>query len=457
MRQPTIRKVLIATAAVLAAVVFFLLATLPAAPSGVVWTGDPGLPARTIAGAYHIHTLRSDGSGDRAAVAAAASRAGLAFVILTDHGDATRTPDPPAYVDGVLCIDAVEISTSGGHYVALGLRARAVPAGRGAVRRRRRRRAAGWVRLRSPPGFGEARAGLDGLDDADRRRRVAERRQRVAGRVAFAARARPARLRGAARTCARLDSRSAGADPGAVGRADGAASGRRHCRRMMPTEGSAGERKADRELPVPGVPSYEASFRTFSVRAVLSAPPSGDASADARALLDALRSGRVYTAVDAHRRTSGARLPRGARRRGITDGVGAGAGSRGVERRGAAPLRVRGRCCSATGAKSSRLTADVLELDEARAQGAYRVEVHLPGAPGTPPVPWLVSNPIYFLPPPAPPADPVIHAMLFPDGMSWHMEKDPGSTGTVTATRPRRRARVRVARRRPREPIRCRS
>ncbi len=41
----------------------------------------------------------------------------------------------------------------------------------------------------------------------------------------------------------------------------------------------------------------------------------------------------------------------------------------------------------------------VLELDEARAQGAYRVEVQLPGAPGTPPVPWLVSNPIYFLPP----------------------------------------------------------
>ncbi len=25
--------------------------------------------------------------------------------------------------------------------------------------------------------------------------------------------------------------------------------------------------------------------------------------------------------------------------------------------------------------------------------------------------------------------------MLFPDGMPWHMEKDPGSTGTVTATR----------------------
>ena len=38
--------------------------------------------------------------------------------------------------------------------------------------------------------------------------------------------------------------------------------------------------------------------------------------------------------------------------------------------------------------------------------GAYRVEVHVPAAPGTPPVPWVVSNPIYVLDaePPQPPA-----------------------------------------------------
>ena len=29
------------------------------------------------------------------------------------------------------------------------------------------------------------------------------------------------------------------------------------------------------------------------------------------------------------------------------------------------------------------------------ARGAYRVEVSLPGAPGQPPIPWLLSNPIY--------------------------------------------------------------
>ena len=62
-------------------------------------------------------------------VASAAARAGLKFVIFTDHGDATRDPDPPHYRDGVLCIDAVEVSTSGGHVVALGLPATPYPLG----------------------------------------------------------------------------------------------------------------------------------------------------------------------------------------------------------------------------------------------------------------------------------------------------------------------------------------
>ena len=79
-----------------------------------------GQPA-TVAGALHIHTNRSDGSGSPDEVAAAAARAGLKFIILTDHGDGTRAPDPPQYRSGVLVIDAVELSTSAGHYIAIGL------------------------------------------------------------------------------------------------------------------------------------------------------------------------------------------------------------------------------------------------------------------------------------------------------------------------------------------------
>src|SRR5262245_42165313 len=100
------QRALAATAAVLAAVVFFLLATLPGAPRNAVWRGSDETGRRTVAGAFHVHSTASDGSGDRAAIASAARRAGLAFVILTDHGDGTAVPAPPAYVDGVLLIDA---------------------------------------------------------------------------------------------------------------------------------------------------------------------------------------------------------------------------------------------------------------------------------------------------------------------------------------------------------------
>ena len=71
--------------------------------------------AREIAGAVHVHTTRSDGTGTVEEVAAAASRAGLQFVVLSDHGDATRPPDPPRYLSGVLCLDGVEIGTTAGH------------------------------------------------------------------------------------------------------------------------------------------------------------------------------------------------------------------------------------------------------------------------------------------------------------------------------------------------------
>ena len=85
-------------------------------------------PARPhLRGAYHVHSTVSDGSGTPDAIARAAVASGLDFVILTDHGDGTRAVQPPRYVDGVLCIDAVEINTSDGHVVALGMRPSSYP------------------------------------------------------------------------------------------------------------------------------------------------------------------------------------------------------------------------------------------------------------------------------------------------------------------------------------------
>ena len=118
MKKLTRTLAAVLTASVVFALLFVVLVLPPRAVrlDSSAWRD---VAARTVSGAYHVHTSRSDGSGDKDHVAAAAARAGLQFVILTDHGDATRPPDPPVYLHGVLCIDAVEISTDGGHYVAI--------------------------------------------------------------------------------------------------------------------------------------------------------------------------------------------------------------------------------------------------------------------------------------------------------------------------------------------------
>ncbi len=112
-----IRKTILITAVALgAAAVVYIGVTLPSASR----TLAPVQPT-TVFGAFHVHTNRSDGSGSPDDVARAAAAANLQFVVLSDHGDATRTPDSTFYRHGVLMIDAVEISTTSGHVVALGL------------------------------------------------------------------------------------------------------------------------------------------------------------------------------------------------------------------------------------------------------------------------------------------------------------------------------------------------
>jgi len=74
-----------------------------------------------VRGLLHVHSRMSDGRGTLDEIAAAAARAGLQFLVVTDHGDGTRKPEPPSYRSGVLMIDAVEISTRDGHYLAIGL------------------------------------------------------------------------------------------------------------------------------------------------------------------------------------------------------------------------------------------------------------------------------------------------------------------------------------------------
>ena len=103
------KRVLLATAALVAAVAVLRRLSLPPAACSLL----AGAPTDgTVPGVFHVHTNRSDGRSTPDEIAAAAARAGLKFVVFTDHGDGTGTPDAPAYRSGVLCLDGVEISTT---------------------------------------------------------------------------------------------------------------------------------------------------------------------------------------------------------------------------------------------------------------------------------------------------------------------------------------------------------
>ena len=110
-----LRRIIAAVIVLTATIVAFSLP--PAREPLAITSAVPAGPR----GVIHVHTRRSDGTGTLDDVAAAAARAGLKFVVVTDHGDGTRRPEPPAYRQGVLIIDAVEISSEDGHVTALGI------------------------------------------------------------------------------------------------------------------------------------------------------------------------------------------------------------------------------------------------------------------------------------------------------------------------------------------------
>jgi hypothetical protein len=72
-----------------------------------------------IRGIYHVHSQRSDGTGTVEEIAQAASRAGLQFVVLTDHN--VLDLPAPRFLSGVLVISATELTTPHGHVVAVDL------------------------------------------------------------------------------------------------------------------------------------------------------------------------------------------------------------------------------------------------------------------------------------------------------------------------------------------------
>ena len=299
------KKVAIVTAALVAAVAVYAGLSLPPRPLAL------GTPVDgTIPGIIHVHTSRSDGLSGPDEIAAAAARAGLKFLVFTDHGDATRKPDPPQYRSGVLCLDGVEISTNGGHYVAIDLPASPYPlAGEARDVVEDVRRLGGFGIAAHPDSpkpqlqWREWQAPVDGVEllnpdtawrvwaqqasgDSDQwpaRRRLFAALLDYAFRPApvMASLIRPTQAVGNWATIARRRRlvAIAGADAHA---------------KLAPRSADPGDSRY--ALPLPG---YESSFRVLSIHVKPERPLSGsDAIADARVLMRAIRSGHLYTAVD---------------------------------------------------------------------------------------------------------------------------------------------------------------
>lgn len=431
------RSVLLVTAALVVAVIFFALATLPSRPRTVAVTLDPELVRRTIRGAYHIHTTLSDGAADKAAVAAAAARAGLKFVILTDHGDGTRPPDPPAYLSGVLCIDAVEISTKGGHYAALGMRAAPYPLGgepSAVVEDVARLGGFGFAAhpdsARASLAWNDWTAPIDGIEWLNADSEWRDESRATLARVLFDYMFRPAPALASmfdrpVTTLKRWDDLAASRP--IVGLAGHDAHG---------GIGRGVEENGARKRTLGHVPSYEASFRTFSNSVILDAPPTGDAAADARGVLDAIRRGRVFTVIDA------IATPGFLDFRGWQGEIAPASNMGATLRPGPSVISVKATMPAgaemvviADGVEVHHITRPDFVAAMEPASGAVRIEVRVPGAPGTPPVPWLVGNPIYFLPASQPSALPPAPAVTIPlqHDIPWHVEKDPQSAATIAA------------------------
>lgn len=394
MRQP-LRLLAIATL-IASLVLLFLL------PRAAGDTAAP--PPNVVRGAYHIHTTRSDGSGTPGEVAAAAARAGLQFVILTDHGDGTRTPDAPSYRSGVLILDAVELNTTGGHYGAIGLPAAPYPLAGTADAVIEDVRRLGGFGIAAHPGSPRPSlrwtawdAAFDGLEWINGDSEWRDEPRLPVARALFTY------LFRAPESMARLLDRPAEV----LARWD-ALSATRRVMALAGIDAHAWLGYGQNTDPDAGgwhlrLPGYEATFRTFSNHVVLDAPLSGHASADSAALIEALRRGRVYSVIDGLATPGGLSFnaTSGSRQAGIGDDLPID-GDVLVHASVTAPPHTT-IVLFKNGERVHEVTDAALEMNGGTDAAAYRVEAYVRNSPGGPAVPWIVSNPIHAgIPPSAP-------------------------------------------------------
>ena len=430
------------TAARVAAVAVYVALTLPPRPVVLTRPVDG-----TVHGIIHVHSNRSDGLSGPDEIAAAAARASLQFLVFTDHGDATRKPDPPQYRFGVLCLDGVEISTNDGHYVAIDMPASPYPlAGesRDVVADVRR---LGGFGIAAHPDSPKAQlrwtdwgAPMDGVEllNPDTAWRVwaqqatgsspwAARRRLLTGLLDYAFRpaAVMASLVQPSQAVAHWEALTRHRRVVAIAGADAHA-------KLAPRSADPGDSRY--VLPLPG---YESSFRVLSIHVRPERPLSGDAAADTRILMRAIRTGHLYTAVDGVATPASFDFTASNEHGSVHEGDELGVG-------GPVTLQVHSNAPPGFTATvwngATILSTDHHEQDftvEAPAGPAvYWVEIRATSLPNA--VSWIRSNPIYVRSPEpagqsAGRTAATVSVPLF-DGRSaegWRVEHDPSSLGAV--------------------------
>jgi hypothetical protein len=442
-----VKKRFVRAAALLAVLAAALYASAPPARQILYGAADDG----SVPGVLHVHSNRSDGGGSPDEVARAAAREGLKFIVFTDHGDGTRPADPPVYRSGVLCIDAVEISTTAGHYIALGMQTAPYPLGgepRDVVEDVRRLGGFGIAAHPDSPKpelqWGDWDAPMDGVElinpDTGWRVRVAEPGITPMLGVLAALASYP--------FVPEESIASVLADPSPNIRRWLALNERRRVVGLSGVDAHAKLAFWDVEpgdnrftLPFPG---YRPAFRTVSVHVRPDQPLTGDASRDWDAILQAIRDGHLYTVVDA------VATPPSFEFSATSDGRTV---HQGGELDSGQPVRLRIRT-NAPGEFSTTLwEGDRVLTTGSRdgeftvlvpgGPGVYRVEIRAANRAGEPI--WIISNPIYVRAAAAPapietsadartergPQDPAVgppEGLLFPASPNgWTVEHDGAS------------------------------
>lgn len=389
----------------------------------------PGGPRHHLQGVLHVHTTLSDGGGSLDEVERAARSAGLDFVFVTDHNHLAGK-SREGLRDGLLVGVGTEISTTRGHLLALGLPEPTFRFGGEPEQALDDARLLGAAVFAAHPINGRAELnwsawelpgpwGLE-LFNGDSQWRAAGLGSLLLTGAQYALNPRRALLGSVSPpgpVLRRWDELLQRRDVPAITGADA------HSRIPL------GRRRGLR------FPSYEALFDVSRMHVLLDGPPPEDAGARLRVLVDALRRGRSYLALDGLAPASGFFFE--ARSAGRTWAMGETVPPASDLKLAAGGLLPEpAEVVLLRDGRPVATSPHELEV-AAPSAGVYRVEVRLPGWA----TPWVISNPIYVFdqdeaaartqaaawpdPPPAPAATQVLDD--FERVSIFGVEKDPAS------------------------------